>query len=564
MKSQPTDQLLELITENQRLRHLLAEAEDTLRALRAGEVDAVLVETDREQVFLLDAADKPYRLLVEQMPQAAASLTTGGIILHGNRRFAGLLARPLDMLVGKPIHDFLAPESREPFESLLREAATAEVRTETTLQRGDGTRVPAYLGISSLCEGPLGMCVIVTDLTEQKHFAELKRAQEALREADRRKNEFVAILAHELRNPLGPIRNAARILKLKGPQDPELRSPIEMIERQTEQLARLLDDLLDVSRISRGALEVRREHLAFSEVVDASVGACGEELRARGVELRVSLPTEPTELVADRARLVQVLCNLISNAAKYTPSGGKVELNASVSGETMTLSVKDNGIGIPSERLADIFELFAQVDHSYERGGGLGIGLTLVRQIATLHGGSIEARSEGIGHGSEFVLTLPVVATAKAVPAKTTGPEPESEAAPCRILVVDDNHDAAESLTLLLRIAGHEVQFTLDGEAAIGLAQQGQPDVMLLDLGMPKVSGYEVARRIREQPWGKHIYLVAVSGWGQANERLRTQEAGFDVHLVKPVAPETLNRLLASTSARPGRAVAPRQPVPDS
>lgn len=552
MTAQTIDQLL---LENQRLRHLLAEAEDTLRALRAGEVDAILVETDREQVYTLDTANKPYQLLVEQMPLGAASFTTDGIILHGNRRFASLLGRSLETLVGKSIYDFLAVESRATFESLLRDVQAAEVRAEVTLQRGDGTLVPAYLGVSALREGPLGLCLVMTDLTEQKRYVELQGAQEALREADRRKNEFVAILAHELRNPLGPIRNAARILKLKGPQDPELRTPIEMIERQTEQLARLLDDLLDVSRISRGALEMRQERVTVSDVVDASVDACHEELQERGVSLRVGLPTEPTELVADRARLIQVLWNLINNAAKYTPSGGKIELTAMVSDCTLVLSVRDNGIGIPPDKLTDIFDLFAQVDRSGEREGGLGIGLTLVRQIVTLHGGSIEARSEGIGRGSEFIVTLPVVTTA--APAPATGPVSGPAAAPRRILVVDDNQDAVESLAVLLQIAGHDVHKALDGEAAIALAQQVRPDVVLLDLGMPKVSGYEVARRIREHPWGKQMILVALSGWGQADERIRTQAAGFDAHLVKPVAPEALNQLLATTPARSRESAAP-------
>ena len=552
MTAQTIDQLL---LENQRLRHLLAEAEDTLRALRAGEVDAILVETDREQVYTLDTANKPYQLLVEQMPLGAASFTTDGIILHCNRRFASLLGRSLETLVGKSIYDFLAVESRATFESLLRDVQAAEVRAEVTLQRGDGTLVPAYLGVSALREGPLGMCLVMTDLTEQKRYVELQGAQEALREADRRKNEFVAILAHELRNPLGPIRNAARILKLKGPQDPELRTPIEMIERQTEQLARLLDDLLDVSRISRGALEMRQERVTVSDVVDASVDACHEELQERGVSLRVGLPTEPTELVADRARLIQVLWNLINNAAKYTPSGGKIELTAMVSDCTLVLSVRDNGIGIPPDKLTDIFDLFAQVDRSGEREGGLGIGLTLVRQIVTLHGGSIEARSEGIGRGSEFIVTLPVVTTA--APAPATGPVSGPAAAPRRILVVDDNQDAVESLAVLLQIAGHDVHKALDGEAAIALAQQVRPDVVLLDLGMPKVSGYEVARRIREHPWGKQMILVALSGWGQADERIRTQAAGFDAHLVKPVAPEALNQLLATTPARSRESAAP-------
>jgi PAS domain S-box-containing protein len=548
----------QLLAANERLTHRLAEAEDTLRAIKAGEVDAVVVGTEREQVYTLDAADRPYRLLVEQMPQAAASFTTEGVILHGNRRFASLLGRPLETLVGRPIYEFLAEESRAPFESLLREVKAAEIRAEVTLRRGDGTLVPAYLGINALREGPLGMCLVVTDLTEQKRFAELKLAQDALREADRRKNEFVAILAHELRNPLGPIRNAARILKLKGPHELELRTPIEMIERQTEQLARLLDDLLDVSRITRGALEMRREVLALSEVVDASVDACQDEIRERGAQLQVSLPAEPVELLGDRARLIQLLCNLLTNAAKYTSADGRIELKATRARDTLTLSVKDNGIGIPQEQLGEIFDLFAQVDRSGDRAGGLGIGLTLVRQIATLHHGSIVALSEGVGCGSEFVLTLPIVAAGALAPVAPPPPVPTPgpAAMPRRILVVDDNRDAAESLMALLEIAGHDVRCAFDGEAAITLAEQSRPDVMILDLGMPRVNGYDVARRVRERPWGKHVYLVALSGWGQTDERLRTHEAGFDAHFVKPIAPEALHRMLETLSVGPGDAVA--------
>jgi len=550
MTSQTTE---ELRRENARLRHVLAEAEDTLRAIRRGEVDAVVVEIDREQVYTMDAANKPYRLLVDQTPQAAASFTIEGAILHANPRFVTLLGRSLDALIGRPIFQFLAPECRTPFESLLRGVDGAEVRTEVTLSRGDGTLVLAYLGINALREGPLGMCLVVTDLTEQKHFAELKVARDALQEADRRKNEFVAVLAHELRNPLGPIRNAARILKLKGPQDVELRTPIEMIERQAEQLTRLLDDLLDVSRITRGALEMRREGLVLADVVDASVDACHDDILSRDLQLQVSLPAESVALMGDRARLIQLLCNLLTNAAKYTPAGGKIELKARTNGDSLTVSVTDSGIGIPSERLGEIFDLFAQVDRTGDRAGGLGIGLTLVRQIATLHQGTIEALSDGVGHGSKFILTLPVEAAGELppAPAPVTVLHSAPTATPRRILVVDDNPDAAESLAALLQIEGHDVRFVLDGEEAIAVAEQFPPDVMILDLGMPRVNGYEVARRIQAKPWGKQVFMVALSGWGQADERLRTQAAGFDAHFVKPIAPEALHQLLETSSAGP-------------
>ena len=545
----------QLALENEGLRHLLAEAEDTIRALRGGEVDAIVVgKTDGEQVYTLETTDRPYRLLVEQMHVGAASCTVDGIVLHGNRSFATLLGRAPETLAGKSIGDFLAAESRPVFEGMLRDALEGETRADIIVVRGDGTAVPAYVGVNPSREGALGLCLIVTDLTAQKHYEDLQRTQNALREADRRKNEFVAILAHELRNPLGPIRNAARIIKLRRPDDPDLKGPVEMIERQLEQLARLLDDLLDVSRIARGALEMRRERVVLTEVVDASAGAYSDELQSRGVSLHVSLPAGLTELMADRARLIQMLSNLIANAAKYTNSGGKVEIMATVD-DVLRLSVKDDGIGIPPERLGDIFELFEQVDRSGEREGGLGIGLTLVRQIATLHGGSVEARSEGLGRGSEFIVTLPLVALDEVTlpAASVAGPR----FAPRRILVVDDNRDAVESLGKLLEIAGNDVHRAVGGEAAISLAEQVQPEVVLLDLGMPKVSGYEVARRIREQPWGKATYLIAISGWGQDDARLRTQEAGFDAHLVKPVDPGVLDQILGALVSRPRESVAP-------
>jgi len=538
-----TKTLEQLTLENEYLRRQLEEAEEALRALSAGEADAVFVEADRRQVYTLETADKPYRLLVEQMPQAAATLTIEGIILFGNHRFSTLLRRPLNALVGKSLCDFLAAENVAVFESLLSDAQKGEVRGEVSLKRGDGTSVPVYLGVSALREGALGMCLVVTDLTEQKHYLELQRAQQALREADRRKDEFLAILAHELRKPLGPVRNAAHFLKLKGPQDPEFRHPVEMIVRQSSLLARLLDDLLDISRISRDVLELRRERLSLSAIVDAAVDGCRDEMLARGHDLRVTVPKESVDVEADGARLIQVICNLLNNAAKYTPLGGKIELAITASDGVLTVCVRDNGIGIPPEKLTEIFDLFAQVDRSREREGGLGIGLTLVRQLAMLHGGTIEARSAGIGRGSEFVLKLPILAS---VATTVANPAPMTSGAPRRILIADDNRDAVESLAMLLEDAGHDVYRAFDGEVAIAAAQSFRPEVALLDIGMPMGDGYMVARSIREHPWGRQIYLVAITGWGKNDDKQRAREAGFDVHLVKPIDPETLNRLLAS------------------
>ena len=363
-------------------------------------------------------------------------------------------------------------------------------------------------------------------------------------EANRRKDEFLAILAHELRNPLAPVRNAAHVLKQKSSALPDLQRPIEMIERQVAQMSRLIDDLLDVSRISRGALGVRRTRVLCSEIVDAAVDACHDELQVKRHSLRANVPATPVVLLADRERLVQVLCNLLGNAAKYTPAGGRIELAVKVAHDRLRVTVKDDGIGIPPDKLTDIFELFSRVDSSFDRQGGLGIGLTLVRQLVELHGGTIEAHSNGVGHGSEFVISLPVVVGSATIAAVSHDAAPAST--PRRILVADDNRDAAESLGLLLRLAGHEVHEVFDGEAAIAASERLRPDVALLDIGMPKANGYEVARRIREHPWGKAIYLIALTGWGQEDDKRRAREAGFDAHLVKPVPPNTLDRLLAT------------------
>ena len=370
----------QLLRENEDLRHRLEEAEDALRALQAGEVDAVFIEGEREQVYTLETADKPYRLLVEQVPHGAATLTADGAIIYCNRRFAELLRRPLHSLLGKPIGDFAAPESRPLLKGLLRDGQTAEVQGEVHLQRADGTPVPVYLGVSALQEGALGLCLMVTDLTEQRHYQELQRTQAALKEADRRKDVFLATLAHELRNPLAPIRNALQILMAKGPPDPELQWARDIIDRQVQQMARLLEDLLDVSRISRNRLELRKARVDLTAVVEAALETSRPVIEAGSHELAVTLPPEPIRLEADPLRLAQVFTNLLNNAAKYTGDGGRIWLSAERQESDVIVSVKDNGIGIIAEMLPHVFEIFAQSKGALVRSqGGLGIGLSLVK-----------------------------------------------------------------------------------------------------------------------------------------------------------------------------------------
>jgi PAS domain S-box-containing protein len=386
---------------------------------------------------------------------------------------------------------------------------------------------------------------VAMDITERK------QAEQALREADRRKDEFLATLAHELRNPLAPIRNAVQILQAKCPPLPDLQWAGDIISRQTDQMTRLVDDLLDVSRITRGKIELRKQRVELRSVINDAVEASRPLIEQCGHTLAVELPTEPLTLEADPTRLAQVLLNLLNNAAKYTERGGHIRLKARREDGHIVLRVKDNGVGIPPDMLPRIFEMFAQVDHSLERSqGGLGIGLTLVQRLAALHGGAVEAHSQGPGQGSEFIVRLPaamekIEEEEHAAPPASAARAPLPAAAPLRILVVDDNEDSANSLALFLQIMGHEVRTAHDGLAAVAEAEAFQPGVILLDIGLPKLNGYEAAQRIRAQR-GCDALLIALTGWGQLEDRRRSKAAGFDHHLTKPVDFDDLNKLLAN------------------
>jgi signal transduction histidine kinase/CheY-like chemotaxis protein len=375
---------------------------------------------------------------------------------------------------------------------------------------------------------------------------ERMRLVQQLRLADRRKDEFLATLAHELRNPLAPVRNAIQVLQLKGPPVPELQWARDVIDRQMQQMTRLIDDLLDVSRISRGKIELRRERVNLVRVVQGAVETSRPLIEEQGHELKVALSPEPVFLDADVTRLAQVFGNLLTNAAKYTGRGGRIDLTAERQGSEVVVSVKDTGIGIPVGKLQSIFEMFAQVEGALGRSqGGLGIGLSLAERLVEMHGGSITAHSDGPGRGSEFVVRLPV-----AVERPDDPPVGEDDGRPAatprlRILVVDDNRDGAESLGLMLQILGHDVRTAYDGAEAVQAAGDYRPDVVLLDIGLPKLNGYDACRRIRERSWGRNMAVVAVTGWGQDEDKQRSKAAGFDRHLVKPVSVDALVNLLA-------------------
>jgi signal transduction histidine kinase len=384
-------------------------------------------------------------------------------------------------------------------------------------------------------------------------IAQRKRAEEMLKEADRRKDEFLAMLAHELRNPLAPIRNAVHILQRRMPDDRSLRQPLEVIDRQARQLAGLVDDLLDVSRITHGQINLRKQTLELAEVVAQAVETSRPLLEARQHHFEIHLPGEPIFVEADPTRLAQVILNLLNNSAKYTEEGGHIRLTVERENGEVVLRVRDSGMGIPPEILPKIFELFAQGERTLDRSqGGLGIGLTLVRRLVELHGGKVQAFSEGLGKGSEFVVRLPAlqgsgewrVVSDEKEKVSSLATRHSPLATTCRILIVDDNRDSAESLATLLQMLGHDVRAAYDGEAGLRLAKQFSPDIVLLDIGLPRLSGLEAAQRIRHDLGLRDTLLIAMTGYGQEEDKRRSREAGFNAHLVKPVDFGELQKLL--------------------
>ena len=366
-----------------------------------------------------------------------------------------------------------------------------------------------------------------------------------LRQADQRKDEFLATLAHELRNPLAPIRNALEVMRLAGNSADAVEQSRRMMERQVVQMVRLVDDLLDVSRITRNKLELRKERIELASVVRSAIETSRPFIEQSDHTLTVTLPPEPIYLDADPTRLEQVFSNLLNNSAKYTERGGHIWLTVEPGEGKVLVRVRDSGIGIPAEALAGIFEMFSQVEGNLERAqGGLGIGLTLVRRLVEMHGGSVEAHSAGRGHGSEFLVRLPMAPAPGRAEQQANGGDEQTIVPKRRILVVDDNRDSATSLSLMLSILGNEIRTAHDGLEAVQAAAAFRPDVILLDIGLPKLNGYDACRRIREQPWGREMVIVALTGWGQEDDRRRSQEAGFNHHLVKPVDPTILKKLL--------------------
>jgi len=481
--------------------------------------------------------------------------------ITGNRAASKLLRLPMDAnqsvtapVPERPAHFKVLQDGVElrPDQLPVQMAAATgqEVRDfEEEVVFDDGQRVH-LLGQAMPLRDELGQVrgavASFIDITERKQAEqERERLLEELRDQDKRKDEFLATLAHELRNPLAPLRNGLEVLRLGGLNTEVAEEVRSMMERQLEQMVHLIDDLLDLSRISRGKIELRNKRIEVTTIVQAALEASRPAIDEACHELKISAPSEPIYVDADVTRLGQVISNLLNNAAKYTERGGRIYLAVEPSDREVMIRVKDNGIGIPAHMLPHVFDMFTQVDRSLERSqGGLGIGLSIVKRLVEMHDGRVHARSDGPGMGSEFIVCLPRATSA--MPRQGGDAEPACASGRRKILVVDDNRDAATSLAMMLKLMGNDTRTAHDGLEALDVAAMYHPDLILLDIGMPRLNGYETAKRIRDQAWGQNIRLVALTGWGQDNDRRKSEEVGFDEHMVKPISPESLKKLLAS------------------
>jgi len=528
-----------LLVSSIRQHELAEQAEQAEAALRASEVRyRLLFESAKDGILILDAHT--------------------GKITDANACMGDLMETESHELLGKELWEIGLFGDKSASEAAVRELQEkGSIRYENLpLESNRGRRVEVEVVANAYREDYHSVIQCnIRDITARSRLErKLHEQTEALADLHRRKDEFLAMLSHELRNPLAPISNAVHLLRLQDNEGPLQRQARSIIERQVTQLTRLVDDLLEVSRITTGRVQLRRDRIVVGGIVERAVETARPLMDQGGHELTVSLPPQPIWLYADAARLEQVVVNLLTNAAKYTDEGGRIWLTVGQEGEECVLRVRDTGVGIAPELLPRIFDLFTQAERSLDRSqGGLGIGLALVQRLVEMHEGRVEVYS-ALGQGSEFVVRLPVA------PAPAPGPSPPEKAAEpagssLRVLAVDDNVDAAETLAMLLKASGHDARIAHDGPTGLEAALAYRPDVVLLDIGLPGIDGLEVAKRIRQQPVLKNVLLVAMTGYGQESDRQLSREAGFDHHLVKPIDFGTVRQILATVSEKAGGVV---------
>jgi two-component system, sensor histidine kinase len=521
------------------LRVRLAEAEEMLRAIQQGEIDALVVEgINGSQVYTLHSADEPYRNLVEQMQSGAVVLTAHGEVVYANAHFAALVGEPLQSVSGSRFDRFVHPSDRDSVESLL--------------DAGSGRRRCRLLGPESRsCEVSLSLTttraaagerrnLIVTDMTEllEAHDESDRAARDS-----RTKDEFLAMVAHEVRNPLGAIRTAVRVLEITPPEGSTATRAREVIARQIDHVTRLVDDLVDIERVVSGKLRLNRQRQDFEELVRRAVAAVAA---GAGFDRQIEVSTEPAWIDGDAVRIEQVLTNLLTNAVKYTEAGSRIQVGLRLDGADAVLSVADSGFGISPALLPYIFEMYVQADETINRArGGLGIGLALVRRLVELHEGTVAASSEGEGHGTTFTVRLRNMPTPDLSSGVTV--TQERRAKPRRVLLIEDSSEARERLRTMLELAGHEVYDAADASAGIALLTPVHPDVAIIDIDLPAMDGYHLARRIRAEPLGRGMLLLALTGRAAAGDSSHSLAHGFDYHLVQPVDVEYLARLISET-----------------
>jgi signal transduction histidine kinase/CheY-like chemotaxis protein len=453
--------------------------------------------------------------------------------------------------VGKTVLEMVPGHDRHWFDTYGRVAATGEAIRFVDEAAAMGRWFDVYATRIGAA-GSRKLAVLFNDITERKRTEEnLRRLAGELAETDRRKTEFLATLAHELRNPLAPLTNGLHLMRMATENRAAQDKARDMMERQLRHLVRLVDDLLDIARISSGKVELKKERVSLKGVLASAVETSMPLLTAGGHKLEVTLPDDTVQLYADATRLAQVVSNLLNNAAKYTPHGGRIALSTRREGDRVVISVADTGIGIAREALPEVFEMFTQVGRTRDRSqGGLGIGLALVRRLVELHGGRVTAVSPGQGEGSTFTVRLPLAEEPQTpVPAPAPPTSADANARALRVLVVDDNADAAESLASLLELSGHQTRVANDGEQAVRAAHEFHPEIVFLDIGMPGKDGYEVARELRDSADTREVVLVALTGWGAKDDRARSRQAGFDHHLTKPAGLAAVDGLLGQLMA---------------
>jgi PAS domain S-box-containing protein len=499
----------------------------------------------------LRASEKRFRSLIEHSTDAVSLFDRREIVQYVSPAVKRILGFEPEEVIGhngfELVHPDDAPAVRERFAKLVQTPGMTHTSVYRCRHKDGSWRWIEGTGTNLLDEPSIAAVVgNFHDITERRQLMEeLEQRAEELAEANRRKDEFLAMLAHELRNPLAPILNGLHIMRQDRSESPILKQARLIIERQVQNMVRLVDDLLDVSRITRGKIQLRKEQVELGVVIERAVENAKTIIDARRHKLTVAAPAEPIWLEGDPTRLEQIFTNLLTNAAKYTDPGGRIGLTVERHGPDVVVNVRDNGIGIAPKMLAHIFDLFTQADRALDRSqGGLGIGLTVVKRLVEMHGGTVSAASAGPGKGSEFSVRLPVFTPAAERPPEDAVAATPRGKGPMRVLVVEDNVDAAESVALLLRLYGHEVQVVHTGPAGLEAAHAFHPNVVLLDIGLPGMDGYEVAKRLRQDAELKRVPLIAMTGYSREEDRSRSREAGIDQHLVKPVEPEKLRELL--------------------